>query len=173
MDPRRTLIAALAAPLMLLAACGGNDTSVVDPPISPATPSSSPTTPPKRETPEHFIRRWARAEKRMENTGKTRAYMAISRSCTACRQLADDISGFYSAGGFARWGGWTILSLDRSGAQDGSLVYAVKVDSAPTTFKRSANGHVQHLPGGPATHQLTVKVVHGSWQVLTKAQLAT
>jgi hypothetical protein len=48
MDPRRTLIAALAAPLVLLGACGGNDASVADPPISPGSTSSSPTTPPKR-----------------------------------------------------------------------------------------------------------------------------
>ena len=71
LDPAGLFLIALApvlmAPALLaLAACSGDDTSIADPPISSAPTSSTP--PQQRETPEHFIRRWAEEEKRMENT---------------------------------------------------------------------------------------------------------
>ena len=66
MAVRRILAAALTAPLLTLAACGGGG-SIADPPISSA-PSSSPPTQ-HRETPEHFIRRWAAEDTRIEKTG--------------------------------------------------------------------------------------------------------
>ena len=71
MGRRPTLAGALTAPLLLFAltACG-DTTSVADPPISPPPTSSSATAPPKHETPQHFIRRWAQVEMQMENTGR-------------------------------------------------------------------------------------------------------
>jgi hypothetical protein len=110
MHVRRTLAALLAAPC-LLSACGGGS-SVADPPVSSHPTSSAPTIqPPTHESPEHFIRRWAAAEKRMENTGKTGPYLAMSQGCESCTQLANDVSNFYSAGGYVRWDGWQIVSI--------------------------------------------------------------
>src|SRR3954463_3747301 len=106
MAVRRVLLAApllLAVLVAVLAGCGGGDDSVADPPISSA-PTSSPTTQ-ERETPEQFIRRWANAEKAMENTGDTAEYLALSHGCKACRQLADKVHDYYAAGGFVHWGG--------------------------------------------------------------------
>jgi hypothetical protein len=170
MRVRRTLAALLAAPC-LLSACGGSS-SVADPPVSPHTSSAPTTQPPAHETPEHFIRRWAAAEKRMENTGKTRAYLALSQRCRACRQLAADISRFYAAGGFARWGGWDIVSISRDGPTGSSVSYDVKVNSRPTTYRESSTGPIEHLPGGVAMHQLTLRSVAESWHVIEKAQLS-
>jgi hypothetical protein len=153
-------------------ACGGDDTSVADPPISPPSSSSSPTNAPPRESPEHFIRRWAAAEKRMENTGKTNAYLSISDDCKACRQLAADIARYYSAGGSVRWGGWDILSIEADGTVGKHRAYVVEVESAPTTYRVSASSPERHLPGGRSTHQLTLERVDGQWHMLVKAQLA-
>ena len=74
MAVRRTLAALLAAPALLLpavlAGCG-DDSSVADPPVASPSPTATSSDPPARESAEHFIRRWAEAEKQMENTGKT------------------------------------------------------------------------------------------------------
>ncbi len=171
MAVRRILAAVLTAPLLTLAACGGGGGSIADPPISSAPSSSTPTQ--QRETPEHFIRRWAAEEKRMENTGDTVAYLAMSKRCLACRQLARDIKSFYAAGGYAKWGGWQIKSIKQGGETGTGIAYEVRVQSLPTTYKESAAADVRHLKGGPSTHQLTVKRVGGVWQVTAKAQLAT
>ncbi len=63
---RRTLVGSLAVPALvlpaLLAGCG-DDSSVADPPVQSA-PDPTPTSdPPAHESAEHFIRRWAEAEK--------------------------------------------------------------------------------------------------------------
>jgi hypothetical protein len=165
------LAGALTGPLLLLAACGGDDTSIADPPVSPGSTSSSPAHAP-RGSAEAFIRRWADAEKRMENTGDAATYLSISESCLACRQLAQDISRYYSAGGYVKWGGWRFRSITRDESRGNTIVYVVKVNSQPTTYRKSAAGSVHHLPGGPSTHQLTLKHTSGGWQMLVKAQLA-
>jgi hypothetical protein len=169
-----TLAGALIAPLFLLLAltgCGGN-TSLADPPVSPMPSTSSPPAPPKRETPEHFIRRWAEIEKRMENTGNTDAYLAVSHACRACRQLAADIRRFYSNGGFVRWAGWRIKSLETSGPYQGGHAYTVHVISEPTSYRTTSHGGIQHLSGGPSTHQLIIKFAEGRWHVTKKVQLS-
>ena len=168
-----SLAGALAAPIVLLAACGGDDASIADPPVSPHPTSSSPTGTPPHESPEAFIRRWAEAEKRMENTGVLADYMTISSQCTACRQLARDVRTYYAAGGYVHWSGWTIRSITSDGSHERSLVFVVEVDSGPTRYRKSSDGPVYHLGGGPSTHQLTIRRVHGEWQVLEKAQLST
>ena len=71
MAPRRALAGLLAAPALVLGGCGG-DSSVADPPVHSAPHSVATSDPPAHETAEHFIRRWAEAEKQMENTGETR-----------------------------------------------------------------------------------------------------
>ena len=66
--------------VLLLAGCGGgDDDSVADPPVAPAT--SSPTASPQRESPEHFIRRWAAEDTRMQNTGETANFRDMSHGC--------------------------------------------------------------------------------------------
>jgi hypothetical protein len=172
MDPRRTLIAALAAPLVLLAACGGDDTSVADPPVSPSSTSSSPTTPPKRETPEHFIRRWAQAEKRMENTGLAETYLSLSRSCGPCEKLAQQVRRYYDAGGYVRWGGWTILTIKPYPGKPAPL-FAVHSNSSPTTYKSAANAPTRHFSGGSITYVLALKRLNGSWAVTNKSELSS
>jgi hypothetical protein len=170
MSVRRALVALTAPLLLLLCACGGGD-SVADPPVSSAT--SSPTQAPHRESPEHFIRRWAAAEKKMENTGETAEYLAMSRGCKACRLLARDVDRYYAAGGSIHWGGWHILTIRSSRITGPTRVLVVNVDSAPTRYKIAAGSPLERLPGGPATHQLTIRTIDGEWQLLVKAQVAT
>ncbi|MFZ2013727.1 MAG: hypothetical protein WAV00_07900, partial [Nocardioides sp.] len=109
MAVRRILAAVLTAPLLTLTACGGGGGSIADPPISSA-PSSSPTTQ-QRETPEHFIRRWAAENTRMQDTGHSSKFRSLSVGCRGCTRLADRVDAIYTAGGFIRTGGWQIRSV--------------------------------------------------------------
>jgi hypothetical protein len=172
MDGRRILAGLAAVPPVLLAvllgACGSGGSSMADPPVSSAPTTSDPSTTPQHETAEHFIQRWALAEKRMENTGKIATYLSMSHNCKACVALARDVRRYYAAGGYVHWGGWTIRSIKPNGGDS----FAIAVTSAPTAYKTSATSSVLHLKGGPATHVLAVTRSTGSWQVTQKAQLA-
>jgi hypothetical protein len=171
MRVRRNLAALLATPC-LLSACGGGSTSVADPPVSSHPTSSAPTTqPPAHESPEHFIRRWAAAEKRMENTGVTGPYLTLSDGCRACSTLAQTVARYYEAGGFIRWSGWTIRTIQKYPTSGDGVAFAVHSDSAPTTYKESSGQAVRHLKGGSITYVLQLKPANSSFRVSSKAQL--
>jgi len=162
----RTRIA-LAALLLLLTACG-DPKMTAEPSVTSSPTSSSTPAPPKRESPQHFIRRWAAEETRMENTGDASAYLAMSRRCRACRSLAAQVRRYYAAGGYVQWGGWRIKTIQRSGKR--ALVYTVSVVSTPTQYKPASNRPTIHLQGGPAKHQLTISFRRG-WQLVSKVQV--
>jgi hypothetical protein len=167
-----SLIGLLAGP-SLLSACGGGSTSVADPPVSSSPTSSSPTTPPAHESPQHFIRRWAAAEKRMENTGKTGPYLAMSEGCKSCTQLANDVSSFYAAGGYVKWGGWQIVSIRPYSKHGSRREFAMKARAATTSYKESASGERRTLDGGLATDVLSLRRSGDAWQVADFTKLGS
>jgi hypothetical protein len=169
----RALAGVLAAPVVLLAACGGGDTSIADPPISPHPTTSSPTQQPHRESPEHFIRRWAAAEKRMENTGKTGPYLAMSQGCESCTQLANDVSNFYSAGGYVRWDGWQIVSIKHYADHGHRRAFAMRARAGATQYKESTSGELQTLAGGLATDVVALARTDTSWRVVGFTKLGS
>jgi hypothetical protein len=169
MGVRRILAGALTAPILLLSACSGDD-SIADPPVSSAPTSGDSTDPPKQESAEHFIRRWAAAEKYMENTGKVGTYSALSRGCGPCAKLASQVSGYYQAGGYVRWGGWQILSIKSYPGQPAPL-FAVHSNSRPTKYKRSASSQTEHFSGGDITYVLALKETGQGWTVTNKSEL--
>ena len=167
---RITLATVLSAPALLLTACGGGTSSVADPPVSTVT-SATPN-PPKRETPEHFIRRWAKAEQVMENTGHTSSYLALSRRCKSCRALAAQVVRFYKSGGYVRWKGRRIRSMHLYGHRSATFTYAVRVVAAPTLYRPSSDAPIEHLAGGPSTELITINKAEGQWTVVGYATLA-
>ena len=172
MGVRRLLASASAAPLLLavLTGCGGGDSSVADPPVAPGT--SSPTDPPRQESPEHFIRRWAEAEKRMENSGKTADYAALSQGCLPCDSLMKDVRKYYAAGGYIRWGGLKVLSVKAVGRRPGGAMgYAVTTDSTPTKYQQSAHSSIKSLKGGVTRELLSLKKIDGHYSVVARARL--
>ena len=144
---RRALAGLLAAPALVLAGCGG-DSSVADPPVQ-SSPTSSPTSdPPAHETAEHFIRRWAEAEKQMENTGKTADYVALSRRCRGLRQTrrrgqrrSTRAAATFRLEGLAVRLGSGIRSSVRHD------VFAIVNVLAPTTYQRTPRRPVRALRG--------------------------
>lgn len=161
MSVRRTTAGLVLVPL-LLSACGGGDDSVADPPVSSA-PTSSSTESPEHESPEHFIRRWTQLEQAMENTGKVHLDLKVSGSCKPCVRLAREVQGFYRDGGYVKWDGWVIKTIERSDSSGGLITFTVRINSAPTTYREKEDGPTKHLQGGPSTELLTLRRTSTGW----------
>ena len=150
-----TLAGAFAVPALLFAitGCGGDD-SVADPPLS-SPPTSSPTEAPHHESAEHFIRRWAAAERRMQNTGRHCVPSELSHGLQGMRELA--IAGaiaIYAAGGFIRWGGWSRRSMHSEISADGAdLRCACSLALLRTRVDTDEPSRTSD--SGPRSHQLT------------------
>jgi hypothetical protein len=172
MHVRRALALTLAVPVLL---AGCSDDPEPTPKIpEPTSSSPSPTEPaseePEAESPEEFIRRWAEEEARMENTGDTAEYRALSQKCRACIELADLVEQYYEAGGFVEWDGWTIRSIRPRGTSN--RAFLVRVNSSPTKYAEKAGGDAKSFPGGPGAHLITLAPDGTSWQVVDKSEVA-
>jgi hypothetical protein len=157
-------------PVLLLAGCG-HDTSVADPPVSPAPTSASATPPPKRESAEHFIRRFVAVSNRMEMRGDTERYLALTHGCRTCRLLAHQIASARANGGFYKSRGWLLkrLGVEVSGESGGANLDVI---SASTRFKTSAEAPIQHYSGGPLSFRLDLRRIGGQWRVTNVLQVA-
>lgn len=171
---RRYLAALLVAPFVL-SACGGGNSSVADPPVSSSPTSSAPTsTSPAHESPQHFIHRFYAEEQRMENTGETSAYSAMTANCRPCSGLVTQVRAFYRAGGYIHWSGLTIVSIDAFSADAGpGESFTIKFDARTTRYKASASSIVKTLSGGPSTDVLTLQRTAASWTVTARARTAS
>jgi hypothetical protein len=145
-----------------LTACSGDDSGARSSGDPTALPQAKP---PDQESVKRFIKRWAAAEARMENTGRTARFLAMSRDCPLCHQLAQHISGYYAAGGFIRGGAWRIDSIEVPPRSGGGIIYTVHAHQAPMTFRQSSSRPVQHFHGGPITYLLGVAPTRGSYTV--------
>lgn len=164
-------LVALLVTLVALAGC--NDPSPPQPTPTTSTPTtSSPTMSestspsPQPETAEQFIRRWVEMSNQMQNTGEVRSYLAVSRRCRACENVAKRIKTIYAAGGYVRTEGWTIVSIKNEGRVGHRRTFRVVVDSAPTEYVESSTGDVMHLAGGSGlVERLEIAKVRDSWRV--------
>jgi len=160
---RRTRVAAAACAVVLtggVSACGEDDSSqAAGGPDSTALPQVKPR---KAESAQHFIRRWAAEETRMQNTGRTAAYLAMSKDCAGCRHLARTIHGYYAAGGHVQTAGWRIDSIDSPPSATGVVTYYVTAYAAPMTIQESSSTAVEHIPGRPVRYLISVLVRPGS-----------
>ena len=164
MSVRRALLPALIS-LLLLTGCGGGQ-STADPPLPP--PSSSATSPaPKPETPEHFIRRWAAEEARMEQTGETADYRAISRECEGCIRVADHVDRIYAHKGFIHTKGWRVRRI----VGLGHSLFKLRVSTPSTVYAESASGPRIRLHAGPSAYQLKLRPEGLSWNVTSLIQV--
>ena len=176
MGERRMMAGAVTAPLCLLvllvplAACGGGGDPVADPPVSPSSTSSSPV-PPRRESPQAFIRRGADADIQMQNSGKTAAFRSLSMGCNDCTSLADRVDRIYKAGGYIHTDGWAIRRIEVTSHDGTRVIVNLHVISRPTKYRQSASASMKSYPGGPAIYQLTVRAQGGSWNVESLGRL--
>jgi hypothetical protein len=133
--------------------------------VLPKDPSTRPSTAAGSESAQHFIRRWAAATQRMETTGRTKAYLKLTLRCPVCRDLARNIAHRYAAGGYIRWDGLRIRSIDTPPNSGGVVLYTVHAFSAPLTFRDSSSRPEQHVPGRRVTYLVGVMTTSGSFGV--------
>jgi hypothetical protein len=172
MSVQRTIVGTLAVPLLLaaLTSCGGGDDSVADPPVSSA-PTSSPTESPQRESPEHFVRRWAREDVRMQNTGATSAFRSLTNHCGGCAAVADRVDAIYKAGGHVETEGWTLRHIGETDRRGQKRTIEITVDSAPTTYVEAKGDDPKHLNGGRERFQVQIEPSGNSWVVTAFVQV--
>jgi hypothetical protein len=165
---------------LILTACGGGDDGAGPADDSTVLPqdlssgptsdhSSDPSSGLEQENPQRFIRRWAAAEARMQNTGKTAAYLALSRECTACRRLAHTVAGYYAAGGFVHGGAWRIGSIKIAPSSSGIVTYTVLARAAPMTVRESSSEPVQHVSARLVTYEIGLLAKGSSFTVATRS----
>jgi hypothetical protein len=171
MSVRRLATGILAVPL-LLSACGGGDDSVADPPISSAPTSSATGTPP-RESAEHFIRRWAAENTRMQNSGDSSAFRGMSSGCNGCDAVADRVDSIYGAGGEVHTDGWTRIRITESARVGRSHTIELLVESSPTTYTLAKGAAPKHLDGGREHFQVQVQPKAKSWTVTQFVQVGS
>ena len=135
-----------------LSACGGGDGAG----SSAAATSLPQVTASDPQTAKQFIQRWAAADARMENTGRTAAYLALTRECQLCRSLAHNIARRYAAGGYIKGGGLRIDSIEVPPYSGAVVLYTVHAHSAPMTIRDSAASREQHFPGRRVTYLVGV-----------------
>jgi hypothetical protein len=122
----------------------------------------------EQENPKRFLARWAAAEARMLNTGKAGPYLALSRTCPACRQLAHSVARYYAAGGYIHGGAWRIDSVTLSPTSTTVVTYTVRAHAAPTEVKESSSGSVQRVPGRPVTYLVGLLAKGSSFTVTSR-----
>lgn len=169
---RSALALALAVPLLLAGCTDEPEPKMPDPTPSSSAPSPSPSESETAEveSAEEFIRRWSAIEAEMENTGDTAEYRELSSDCKACTGLAADVEDLYAAGGYLKWGGWTISRITpRPGSE---TEFVVRVDSSPTDYRERAGGPLKRLEGGRGIHLLTLEKDGTSWVLVEKAMVA-
>jgi hypothetical protein len=157
------LLASLACcSLLALAGCSDDSSSAgpdPTPSASSAEPSPSPTETDDAETPEEFVRRWVDVDRKMQNSGDTDEYRRLSSKCRPCLEVAKQVEGYYSAGGYVKTDGWTSKTSRSSGATS----VTIEVTSSPTEYVESAGGKVQRLEGGEGSYILSLQPTDESW----------
>jgi hypothetical protein len=161
-------LAALACCGLLLSACSDDSSSSADPP-SPTPSSSEPTSTPTEEgeTPEEFVRRWVDVDRQMQNSGDSKEFRSISKKCTPCDGLADQIEEIYANGGYVKTDGLEIRRL-KVGTEDsnGEVEVHLWVNSTPTELVESEGAEVQHLPGGKLQYIVTIRELPSGWNTV-------
>ena len=163
---KRFLAALACCGLLGLSSCSDDSSSSADPPSpTPTSTSSEPSPTQAAETAEEFVRRWVEVDREMQNSGDTAEYLRISRECRPCKAVADQVEGYYSAGGYVKTDGWSIKSLKVAGTEKRASV-TIDVVSAPTRYVESEGEPEQELAGGRGNYLLTLLAEDATW-VLT------
>lgn len=166
MPVRRRVAVAALAPLLLLAGCQDDPE-----PLMPSdTVASSPTTTDApsevgtvtKETPEEFLRRWQAATDRMQQTGRTGPYLALSQGCKACRDFATQVKDVYSSGGSVDFEGSSIESITRKGVNPMTL--EVRVRSAQLRILQG-EGKATTFPAALQVFRVILQKVETGWNV--------
>lgn len=162
MSVRRTAAAVLAAGLLLVG-CSDDPEPRFEPTESPSPTESSSSAAPEAQSPEDFIREWFELNTEMQNTGETKAFLAMSKPCGRCKDMATQVETIYRDGGSIKIDSQEVLSV-KAGARSTNLKqFEVTVVASPTQLVEASGQKTQVLPGGRSTYEVTVLRKGDSW----------
>lgn len=168
MSVRRTVVALVGAAL-LASGCSDDPESRFQPTDPPSPTESTTTAQPEAQSPEEFIREWVELQRDMQNTGNVDEYLVASAGCESCLSTARLVEGYYAAGGFVRTQGRSILAIRPIKRGE---TYDVKVRSAPTEYRESADGPLQSFAGGVTTYRVTLRRQNNSWILTDEVEVS-
>jgi hypothetical protein len=161
MSVRRTAAALLTAGL-LLAGCSDDPEPRFEPTETPSPTETSSAAEPEAQSPEEFIREWFELNTEMQNTGETEAFLAVSRGCKTCEQLASRVEGIYGSGGEVAIAFQRVRSVDARGRDE----FSVDVEAAPTTVRETSDSTVKRLKGGPNEFIMRITPDGNAWRMV-------
>lgn len=165
MSVRRTTAAVLAAGL-LLAGCSDDPEPRFEPTESPSPAESSSSAAPESQSPEDFIREWFELNTEMQNTGETDAFLAASKDCATCSDLADRVDRIYTAGGAIRIRWQRVVRVSLGSRSKTIKQYEVVTETSPTVYRESAGAKTERYEGGQASYVMTVvRDKHQRWHM--------
>lgn len=161
MSVRRSAALALVAALVL-AGCQDEPEPRFDPtPSDSSSPTDPETDEPAAQTAEEFIEEWFRVNTEMQNTGDSAEFRGISPSCRPCTRLAEQVDGFYGAGGYVRIDHQVVRKVTNLSRTE----YLATVDAAPTEYRTSSESKIQRLEGGQTEYRVILRQRNGSWEM--------
>lgn len=163
--PVRRLLATFAVPLLLvgaLAACSSEPDVKVEPKLPTPSATSPTATEAAQESPEAFIRRWVAEGDRMQRTGETATYAAMSLGCEACKGFMDAVADVHKEGGSVDFAGTAVVRIDQVAASPPSFDVLERV---PKTRIRRGDGTETTMPAGTTTLRVVLKKGQRTWTV--------
>ena len=158
MSVRRSIVLGFAV-AVLLAGCQGEPEPKVEPTPSESSSETDPSEEPKPQTAEEFIEKWFAVNTEMQNSGETDEFRSMSPDCRPCKRLADEVAGFYDAGGFVE----IEYQRVRQVRELSDTEYLVTVNAAPTKYRESSAGDVKRLGGGPNEYRIVLAHEGNTW----------
>ena len=129
---------------------------------TPVQPSPSSTLRPVGTDipPEAFIRLWFEWYQELQATGRSDAYLKVSRDCGACMSAARHYARIYADGGVIRGGVFDVKSIRRIGAAADVQTWLANVTSTPTRYRESRTSPVRRLDGGRVVFRFILRDEH-------------
>lgn len=158
--PLLSLAVALGIALGGLSGCAQEEP---EPKFAEQPPSADPTPEEKKETAKEFIRRWAEAERDMQNSGEAAEYRSITKACSPCQELADDMEEVYARGGWVRTEGMSITKIEPVSKN----TYRAQAILAPTEYVTAQGQPEGRFDGGQRSYVITLRKKADGWQLAT------
>ncbi len=101
----------------------------------------------------------------MQNSGDTAPYLALTRGCKSCNDVAAIVDRYYAKGGFIRFEGTEIIRIKNTGTSRDIRQFDVARRFGQTEFATGAGKRTQRYPGGSDRIRITIKREGASWVV--------
>ncbi len=137
----------------------------------PSEPTETSSPPPRKESPQDFIRRFQRASFEMQNSGDSSIYRSLSSNCESCDALAGRVDDIYEAGGRIQIDRSSVRAMRVTARVDGVVILEYELHVSPTIITDSSGTVTKRFTGGVSKFQVNVRRESGSWAMSRVSRL--